>query len=296
MMPLQLICNLLNALRVNFSQTESCLRESPITEKYNCWLNTNYLAVHVLKMCNNVELANNVMNFLSHYDSYYWDTGNGYRILWLQNRPWPRQINKLFFGVLTDANGDKISILADYLGSELLHDFYNYADQLEYGSLIALYNRDFKNARSYLMTVRKMWNGVGFIDASNQGINQYETYKVSLYYYLARAMNFRDEITKWFEDNVDQLIWNQNGIKGITTVYTVKNGIITPLGDPNVETNSITALALFSDYPLRFPASPAQSYSDFADPLIYIPLAIGLAALGWIIARRIQRAKVNKGL
>jgi len=75
---------------------------------------------------------------------------------------------------------------------------------------------------------------VGFADAYHQETGKYEAYKVALAVYAYRALGL--------QGNVDKYIVKLLSINPYTTLYTDNTGE----GDLNLETASITLLALYS--------------------------------------------------
>ncbi len=123
-----------------------------------------------------------------------------------------------------------------------------YADLVVYGALNLVIRGRFDEARNLFLELLAMWDGYGFADAAYNATHVYDTYKVGLALYLCRILDRtparcpakRETIEKWIEI----LLEMQRGDGGIVTNYRVENGRLVPLGDANVETSSIVALAL----------------------------------------------------
>ncbi|MEM0027601.1 MAG: hypothetical protein QXT53_06265 [Ignisphaera sp.] len=265
---LQKMCLFLESLFVDFGNGMGCLRESPKVEADVCYLNTNWLAVEVLRMCGS-RIAPMVEAFLSHYNTTLYDDGNRLRILLFKDISVPPQtVSRLSLGSKKAVTGEAIYIYADVVSGSVLPDWLDYADLAILASLQELKNKNLEQIQRYKEHVKGMWLGIGFGDIAYSKSGLFETYKLSLYYFLMRALGQRDEIVEWIEDNINRFIVDG----GVVTHY---NGDLTPRGDPNVETTAITALALFSNYPEKFSIHKKVDYGFTT--LILVGLGISAA-------------------
>ncbi len=122
------------------------------------------------------------------------------------------------------------------------------ADLIVYRALNLVIRGRYDEARNLFLELLTMWDGYGFRDAVQNATHIYDTYKVGLALYLCRILDHtpvrcpakRETIEKWIEI----LLEMQRGDGGIVTNYRVENSKIVPVGDANVETSSIAALAL----------------------------------------------------
>jgi len=286
---LQDMCRFLESLFVEFGDGTGCLRESPNIEKDRCYLNTNFIALEVLRMCNS-SIVPNIEAFLSQYDKTLYDDKNRFRILLFKNIPLPPQnVTKQSLGSKTATTGDTINIYVDFLSGSVVSDWLDYADQVILAALQELKNEDFEWAWRYRGYAQRMWSGKGFGDIAYYQSSRYDTYKLSLYYYLMLALRYRDDIVAWIEDNIDAFI--SNG--GVITNY---DNTLTPIGDPNVETTAITALAFFSDYPNRFPLYIRGSYVSPLTPLEDVASAVVGLGMGITLAKIVSKliSKIKK--
>jgi len=137
----------------------------------------------------------------------------------------------------------------------IIENWDRYADLVVYRALNALLHGSRPYAEQLFSILISMWDGYGFKDGAYNG--SYETYKVALAIYLYKALKAAN--SDLVEKHVDLYKkWNmilalmQRSDGGIVTHYKVsKRGEIIPVGDANTETTSITALALYSEYPRR---------------------------------------------
>lgn len=275
---MQDMCRFLESLVVDFGDGTACLRESPSIEKDRCYLNTNYLALEVLRLCNS-SVVPKLESFLAQYDNVLYDDKNRLRILLFKDIPLPpRSVVRVFLGIKTSITGEIISIYADILSDNVFSDWQYYADQLMLASLQELKNGNYECAWKYRNRAEKMWEDIGFEDKVYHDIGLYETYKLSLYYFLMRALGHRDHIAVWIENNIDKFI--SNG--GVVTHY---DNSFTPHGDPNIETTVITVLAFYSDYPSKFLLHTGKPYISPWKPLEKIAIVIASFAMGLILAK-----------
>jgi hypothetical protein len=113
-----------------------------------------------------------------------------------------------------------------------------------YKALHHLQHGDRENATRELERLESLWNGRGFVDAYYEQSGWYETYKLALALYVYRALGLHD--------NVDKYTAKLKSINPYTTLYRDNIGE----GDLNLETASVTLLALYSTLPNTFTQKP----------------------------------------
>jgi hypothetical protein len=113
-------------------------------------------------------------------------------------------------------------------------DYYRYANLIVFRALLSLQQGDRESALRELGKLEELWDGVGFADAYHQETGKYEAYKLALAVYAYRALGL--------QDNVDKYTVKLMSINPYTTLYRDNTGE----GDLNLETASITLLALYS--------------------------------------------------
>jgi len=168
--------------------------------------------------------------------------------------------------------------------SSILEDWYEYADLLVYHALDKLLEGSMSEAEASFINLTRMWDGYGFRDKAFNGV--YAVYKCSLFIYLYRALDYAgssiihgyDDIYYKCLDIVEKAQDHVYG--GIHTDYLVENGGVVVTGDMNMETTSITILALYSNYPLIIGVKASQSpvhvyalFAAFASTLTLVILA-----------------------
>jgi len=137
--------------------------------------------------------------------------------------------------------------------SSILEDWYEYTDLLVYHALDKLLAGSRSEAELSFINLTKMWDGYGFRDKAFNGV--YAVYKCSLFIYLYKALDYAGSTIIHDYDGIyykclDIVRNAQDPVYGgIHTDYIVRNGDIVITGDMNIETTSITVLALCSDYP-----------------------------------------------
>ena len=243
-MQLGSLCSFLESLFVELEPGVGCLRESPRVEANVCYTNTNYLALRALRVCGS-RLAEPIERFLERYDHA---GGGRFEVLWLEPIPYPPQAVKTLVLDKLEVDGNVIEVRADVPCGESLPDWGEYADLLMLAALEKLRRGDRGAALALRNRVLDMWDGIGFADRAYKETRLYETYKLSLYHFLARALRVEDEVSRTIPSIVEKMV---TGEGGVVTHYTES---LEPKGDPNVETTSVTILAFYSDYPERFPA------------------------------------------
>ena len=169
--------------------------------------------------------------------------------------------------------------------SSVLEDWYEYADLLVYHALDRLLEGSRSEAEASFINLTRMWDGYGFRDKAFNGL--YAVYKCSLFIYLYRALDYTgSSIIHGYDDIyykcLDTVGKAQDPVHGgIHTDYIVRDGDIVIAGDMNMETTSISILALYSNYPLiigvKAGRSPVHVYALFTA----FVSAITLVILAW---------------
>ncbi|NJE53875.1 hypothetical protein E3E28_01420 [Thermococcus sp. 21S9] len=204
------------------------------------WLaNDNILAVGALKLLNS-SLWRNVSRSLAAYGVSY----NG-RVDPLLGRPLDgfycpevktlgrinsKRFNATFTLKLETANR-----------SCVMRDWRSYADLVVYGALSDLLRGKRDEAFRLYSHLLSMWDGNGFRDKAFSGV--YQSYKCALFVYLYRALEEPEEGRSVYLSCSRILTALQSSGGGIVTGYEVKDGRVIPVGDPNTETTSMTAIA-----------------------------------------------------
>ncbi len=270
-MRLNEMCSFLESLYIELVPGMGCLPESPRIEANVCYTNTNYVAYHALQLCGS-KLVTPISNFL---EKYGYKSGGRFEVFWLEPIPYPPRPVKTFVLDRVKVNDKVVVIKADVPSGEPLPDWYMYADLLMLAALEMLRRGNRTRAISYRGHVLSMWDGRGFADKVYVKTRLYEMYKLSLYYFLARALRTKDEICKLIPGIVEKMT-TVNG--GIVTHYT---NSFKPVGDPNVETTSITILALYSNYPDMFPFNTDENDKEESMLLVFLvaPLIAAILTL-----------------
>ncbi|ADM28673.1 hypothetical protein Igag_1879 [Ignisphaera aggregans DSM 17230] len=274
------ICRFLEGLYIDFGDGTGCLRESPNIERDRCYTNTNSIALAILKMCNS-SIVPKIEAFLNEYNHEY---GGRFEVMLLHDIPYPpRAVERLTLDKKTVDN-ETITIYADIPSNTTLPDWNRYADMLMLAALQLLKNGDIEKARGYIEEVKKMWSGKGFADKAYNATDIYDTYKLSLYYFISKTMGEKDDIAIWIENNIHRFI--KNG--GVITSYDNDLNLV---GDPNIETTAVTAIALYTNYPNAFQLytkKQALPPIDIAIPVAICTTVIAILAIIILIYKKKQ--------
>lgn len=132
--------------------------------------------------------------------------------------------------------------------SQIIIDWYNYADLLAYKALNYLLEGKINEAVQIYEKLMKMWDGWGFKDIIAVNSKSYGTYKVALGLFLSKKLErVNRQITDEYKEDIGKMksiilsLQDENG--GIVTDYIVQEGKIIPIGDSNTETTSMVAIA-----------------------------------------------------
>jgi len=259
------LCELLSSLVVDLGDRGKCLVESPVVENSVCYTSSNHLAYYALRyVCGYQELADGVKRFL---ESYLTDFYDYHQVL--VGKPIPQPFTSIEHVVVDVVNN--VRIVHVKRTTNEITDYYRYSNLIVYKALLSLHQGDRESALRELEKLEELWDGVGFADAYHQETGKYEAYKLALAVYTYRALGL--------QGNVDKYASKLMSINPYTTLYTDNTGE----GDLNLETASITLLALYSTLPNTFTQKPALT--------IIIILAITLIATVTTLIAKLLLAK-----
>ena len=231
---LRSICKFLSSQFVRLNTNSGCLRESPITEPNTCYISTNWLCMHVLEhLCGYDELANAVREFLEGFIIDFYDY---YQVLLGKPFPLPITVVKHVNVSLDNTDRAKIVIKSLVRTDRVYEDYDEYTNLIIYKAILALRYGNYEEAINEVMKLEKLFDGIGFKDLSYKSLRRYETYKLALAIYLYRLLgpDYDDDVRRY-----EKLI---NSIKPFATLYDERlNGV----GDLNIETACLTAIALY---------------------------------------------------
>ncbi|MFA4720141.1 hypothetical protein [Pyrococcus kukulkanii] len=204
------------------------------------WLaNDNILAVRALKLLNST-LWRNVSRSLATYGVSY----NG-RVDPLLGRPldgfYCPEVKTLGRVNSGRFNATFTLKLETANRSCVMRDWRSYADLVVYGALSDILQGKRDEAFRLYFRLLSMWDGNGFRDRAFSGV--YQSYKCALFVYLYRALGEPGEGRSVYLSCSRILTMLQSKDGRIVAGYKVKNGRIIPIGDPNTETTSVTAIA-----------------------------------------------------
>lgn len=242
--------------------------ESPIAENTTCYLSTNFIASYVLReLCGLGSIADKVDALLSQYPQYsFYDY---YQILLSRDIPYPfRLIGTVDVASKTIGN-KSISIKTVVVRDEIFRDYYEYANMLFYDSIRNQLKGSYGGAGDSYWRARKMFDGRGFADRAYVSLGYYETYKLALGLYTARMIAIDSDV-ELFRDLL-------NSIEPFATLY---NSNLQGVGDLNVETASLTAIALYSNLPLSIHQSKPTAQQPY---VIDSQIIYGIAAMASIL-------------
>ncbi|MEM4624099.1 MAG: hypothetical protein QXR24_01655 [Thermosphaera sp.] len=242
---------MLHFLRSQYVEEVGLLRASTVSYPDNITIyiaNDNLLASRALAVLGDRELSSKILSKLN--NEYSGGFNGKVEILFGVDIP------GLFYTTrdeyIGEVNGYRI--IYEKPGDQVIDDWYEYADLLVYRALDRLLWGSRPHAELLFLNLTKMWDGYGFKDKAYTGV--YNTYKCALFIYLYRALDSAgSDVVKDYSRIRDKCLEiialsQDEATGGIRTDYRVIDGRIIPEGDVNVETTSITVLALFSGYPL----------------------------------------------
>jgi len=267
------ICSFLANLYVDLTSNYGCVRESPIAESNRCYTSTNLLAEYVLRnLCNNTQLADKVKGFLEEYNV---DFFSYYQILLGKNFTLP-------FTVVENIKRDVVHDIEIYHTVRTtirLYDYDQYADLLVYSALYYVTQRDLSSAVMELIRLNALFDNYGFRDKAYSVLGKYETYKVALAVIAFKTINHTSLAEKY-----TNILLN---IKPLTTLYVPGESTdeLVGIGDLNVETACLIAIALYSEIPVR--VKPAIQQEDvfpiIADIHILVIILLTLLAITLVL-------------
>jgi tetratricopeptide (TPR) repeat protein len=242
------------------SDKGKCLVESPLVERDVCYTSSNHLAYYALHyVCGYRELADLVYKFLESYPTDFYD----YHQV-LVGKPIPQPFTSIEHVVVDVVNNVRIVHVKRTINE--ITDYYRYSNLIVYKALLSLQQGDRESALRELGKLEELWDGVGFADAYHQETGKYEAYKLALAVYAYRALGL--------QGNVDKYTVKLMSINPYATLYRDNTGE----GDLNLETASITLLALYSTLPNTFTQKPTPT-------IIIIIATTLLATVATLIAK-----------
>ena len=259
------LCDFIASLAVDLGDRGKCLVESPLVERDVCYTSSNHLAYYALRyVCGYQELADGVKRFLESYPTDFYD----YHQV-LVGKPISQPFTSIEHVVVDVVNN--VRIVHVKRTTNEITDYYRYSNLIVYKALLSLHQGDRESAMRELEKLEELWDGVGFADTYHQETGKYEAYKLALAVYAYRALGL--------QGNVDKYASKLMSINPYTTLYTDNMGE----GDLNLETASITLLALYSTLSNTFTQKPALT--------IIIILAITLIATVTTLIAKLLLAK-----
>jgi len=271
---LENICSFLASLYVELTPSYGCIRESPVAESSRCYTSTNLLAEYVLRsLCNNTLLADKVKAFLEEYRTDFYDY---YQLL--LGRSFTLPLTGVEHVNVTTING--IEVIHVKRTERVFYDYDEYANLLAYSALHHLIHGSVSSAVVDLVKMDSLFDGAGFRDKAFSGA--YETYKVALAVIVFKTINH----TNLAEKYTSVLL----RIKPLTTLYMrdEATGELRGVGDLNVETACLVAIALHSDLPYRIrlqsrlasdESSATNNYTRDLYTLVTIVLALSITTI-----------------
>jgi hypothetical protein len=223
------ICNFIASLYVELTPSYGCVRESPVVENSTCYTSTNLLAEYVLRnLCNNKVLADKVRAFLNTYPADFYDY---YQILF------SKQFSLPFTTVehVNVATINGITIKHVKRTDKVMYDYDQYANLVALKALYHVMHGQSENAVAELSKLNSLFDGRGFKDKAYQASQIYETYKLALAVIAYKSLGKTSEA-----EGYSKVLYS---IKPFTTLYTAN---YTGVGDLNLETACLTAIALYS--------------------------------------------------
>ncbi len=261
------ICSFLLSQYTDLGGGAGCCRESPVAEPYVCYTSTNLLAEYVLRyVCGRPDVADRIRAFLEEYPTDFYDY---YQVL--LGKP----IELPFMAVEHVEVGRVGNISVRHVvRSNPIYDYDYYANLLAVKVVYHSLRGELSEARLELVRLSKLYDGMGFADRSHMFLGVYETYKLALAVIAHRISGYLTEA----EEYVSKL----TSIKPLTTLYHSNTGI----GDLNVETATLVAIALYSTPPQYLAPTSAEHVTIDAIPLLTLVVAVYLIVL---LHRKLRR-------
>ncbi len=125
------MCGFLESLYRGLGSGVGCFVEPLVAEHNRCYVNTNLLGAHALRVCGS-SLASRVEAFAKRFRGLRLCR---YRVLWRESIPYPPRVAKrVGLGAVRSTAGEQLLVLADTCGL-ILPDWKSYADLLALGAL-----------------------------------------------------------------------------------------------------------------------------------------------------------------
>lgn len=264
------ICSFLLSQYTDLGGGAGCCRESPVAEPYVCYTSTNLLAEYVLRyVCDRPDVADRIRTFLEEYPTDFYDY---YQVLLGK----PIELPFMTIEHVEVGRVGNISV-RHVVRSNPIYDYDHYANLLAIKVVYHSSRGELSEARLELVRLSKLYDGVGFADRSYMFLGVYETYKLALAVIAHRVLGYLTEA----EEYVSKL----TSIKPLATLYHGNTGI----GDLNVETATLVAIALYSATSQYLAPTSAEQVAQVAidiTPLLTLVVAVCLIVLHRKLRRR----------
>ncbi len=222
-----------NFLYKQFDQNRGLLKASEITEAEVCYLMTdNYLALLALsKIGDQGGLIPTISKSLSDFNP---PRHGVIEILAGETVTWPPHGSDTYHY----ENNVKSESRPEH--NDVMLDWQQYADLGMYGAILASNMGDYDGAVRQYQETMQMWTPNGFADIVHKKDpkNLFTNYKTALALITEKTLGFEPDQAK-----IELLLKMQNGNGGFVSMSELANEI-RPIGDANVETTSLSLLAL----------------------------------------------------
>ncbi|MEM1596252.1 MAG: hypothetical protein QXS24_03750 [Desulfurococcaceae archaeon] len=227
------LCNFIVSLYRDMGGYGCCV-ESPVVENDVCYTSTNFLAEYVLRsVCGRVDLADKINLFLNKYPSDFYDY---YQVLFSRKIELP-------FTVVEQVQVDAVNNIRIFHVKRTnitMNDYDNYANLIALKAIYHIVSNEKGEALAELDKLNKLFDGYGFADSYYRKHGKYEVYKVALAVLLHKILGYTAEAEKYagvlFSIDPFTTLY-EPGFKGV--------------GDLNLETAALTAIALYSSISTR---------------------------------------------
>jgi len=135
----------------------------------------------------------------------------------------------------------------------IFYDAEEYADLCFYLALNCYLNDEQENATHFLKIGEGMWDGHGFLDKAANATGRYQNYKLGLYLFTVKALDYDSSIY----DSVEKTTWSYQKGNGGIAAQSYPNGTI--YGTANIETTSALLLAYNEEIISNFRSMRNQS-------------------------------------
>ncbi len=220
-----------NFLLDRFDENDGLLRASSSTEADICYINTdNFLAVRALKAAgvedSRIGIIENTINILGNPPHGVIEIIDG------NVMPWPPHGSK------TDPITSTIKTESRPFTEGTMNDWTDYTDLTLWGALNSINQGDIREAMKRYQLAMAKYTRFGFADIvqTSDREGRFTTYKLPLAIMVGDLLNVAPNT-----EMVDLLLSMQNSDGGFVSLSTPENG---PIGDANVETTSLSMLAL----------------------------------------------------